>query len=336
MLLKFYNHLRLTWRLARDDRVNIFLKLFLVLVPFAYTLFPLPDDLLPVVGLLDDILFFGLCSLIFIALCPPAVVTEHKMKIEGKTQEKPVPLDTHRYPSENRDLALGFGITFFVLLLSGYLGGIIGTLLFALGYISAAVMRSQMMNNGVQVTESQFPHIHEPFQAAQNHLPPRKVDLVVTQEPKMNAFTFGYQEPYTVILTSGLVERLTSEELQAVIGHELGHIHFGHVRLTTLMMGLGGLPRLLFYKWRRSGEYSADAVALVASNGIPQPVVSALLKITSGMTDVPVDVEAFLSQTEEDDDTLASVAQLTSTHPFINKRIKNLVEQASHNSGVSS
>ena len=237
-------------------------------------------------------------------------------------------IDDYRYPSENRDLALGFAITFLVLIFSGYLGGLVGTLLFGLGYLSAAVMRSQMLGNGVQVTEHQLSHLYEPFQVAQSHLSPLKVDLVVTQNPAMNAFTFGYQEPYTVVLTSGLVERLSTEEIQAVIGHELGHIHFGHVRLTSIMMGLGGLPRLLFYKWRRSGEYSADAVALVASGGDIEPMILSLLKISSGLADVSVDVEAFLSQTEDENETTASMAELTSTHPLISKRIKHIIEQA--------
>ena len=327
MLEKFFNHFRLTWRLLNDKQVNILLKLFLIVVPFVYTLFPLPDDLLPVIGLLDDALFMGLCSMIFIALCPPAVVTEHKLKIEGKSEESAISLDDYRYPSENRDLALGFAITFLVLIFSGYLGGLVGTLLFGLGYLSAAVMRSQMLGNGVQVTEHQLSHLYEPFQVAQSHLSPLKVDLVVTQNPAMNAFTFGYQEPYTVVLTSGLVERLSTEEIQAVIGHELGHIHFGHVRLTSIMMGLGGLPRLLFYKWRRSGEYSADAVALRVSGGDPHPMVSSLLKISSGMTDMHLDVESFLQQSDKMAGAVSSISELTSTHPFVNKRIKQLMEQ---------
>jgi hypothetical protein len=43
MLIKFLNFLRLNWRLALDGRVSIWWKLFLLLLPLAYALIPLPD-----------------------------------------------------------------------------------------------------------------------------------------------------------------------------------------------------------------------------------------------------------------------------------------------------
>ena len=143
----------------------------------------------------------------------------------------------------------------------------------------------------------------------------------------MNAYTFGYEEPYTIVLTSGLVERLTPVEIQAVIGHELGHIHLGHVQLINLMSGLGSVVRLPFYRWSRSCEYSADAIALMASGKDPKPVITSLLKLSSGLADVSVDVEAFLRQVETDRTRTASLAELTSTHPFIHNRIQRLMEQ---------
>ena len=85
MIQTFYNHFHLTWRLLFDQRVSIWLKLFLVLVPVAYASVPLPDDLIPVVGLLDDILFVGLCTIVFNAVCPLTIVSEHRQIISGQT-----------------------------------------------------------------------------------------------------------------------------------------------------------------------------------------------------------------------------------------------------------
>ena len=326
MALKFFNHFRLTWRLARDKRVGQWLKLFLGGAPLIYAAIPMPDDLLPVVGLLDELVFIGLCTLIFKAACPMAIVNEHKRAIEGGEGNPAADLDLYRYPSEPRDLASGFAITFLLLILGGWYAGILGALLFGFGYLSASLMRGRALSNAVQVTENQLSHLYDPLKAAQENLSPRKVALFVTQNPVMNAYTFGYGEPYTIILTSALVERLTPGEIQAVIGHELGHIHLGHASLISLMAGIGGVARLLFYRWSRSCEYSADTIALLASGGDPKPVISSLLKLSSGLTDVSVDVETFLSQAEGESAT-TTVAELASTHPFMNNRIKNLVKQ---------
>jgi Zn-dependent protease with chaperone function len=327
MLIKFFNHFRLTWRLSRDKRVKLWLKFFLLGAPLVYASLATPDDIFPVVGLLDEIIFFSLCTLIFNAACPRAIAGEHKNFIVGDEGSPNTNLDSCRYTSEQRDLAAGFTITFALLILGGWYAGILGAALFGFGYLSAKLMRSQALSNAVQVTESQLSHLHGPFMAAHGHLPTINVRLFVTQNPVMNAYTFGYDQPYTIILTSALVERLTPDEIQAVIGHELGHIHMGHVSLITLMSGLGGIGRLLFYRWSRACEYSADAVALMISDGNLKPVISALLKLSSGLTDVSVDLNSFLQQADSETGAAASVAELTSTHPFMNNRIKNLLKQ---------
>jgi len=329
MLLKLFNHFRLTWRLARDKRVSLWLKMFLAGTPLVYAAIPMPDDVLPVIGILDELVFLGLCTLIFNAASPMAVVKEHKRFIDGRESASGTDLDHYRYPTEQRDLASGFVITFLLLILGGWYAGILGAILFGFGYLAAALMRGRALSNSVQVSESQLSHLYGPFQAAQRHLSPMKVELFVTQNPVLNAYTFGYGEPYTIILTSALVERLTPKEIQAVIGHELGHVHLGHASLISLMSGLGGITRLLFYRWSRSCEYSADAIALLASGGDIKPVVSSLLKLSSGLTDVSVDVDSFLRQAEGENGAAASLSELTSTHPFINNRISNLVQQNS-------
>jgi Zn-dependent protease with chaperone function len=326
MASNILNHLGMTWRLANDKAVSLGLKLFLGIAPLIYAAIPMPDDLLPVVGLLDELLFLGLCTLIFNAACPMAIVDKHRRALQGG-EIPTADLDMYRHSREQRDLAAGFAITFLLITLGGWYSGIVGALLLGLGYISARLMRARALSNAVQVTEGQLVHIYQNLQAAQRHLPNVQVELFVTQNPVMNAYAFGYKEPYTIILTSALVERLTPEEIQAVIGHELGHIHFGHVQLISLMSGVGGVFRLLFYRWSRSSEYSADSIALRASAGDIRPVVSSLLKLSSGLTDIQVDVDTFLNQAEGDTQTASSIAELTSTHPFINNRIKNLVKK---------
>jgi Zn-dependent protease with chaperone function len=327
MLLKFFNFVRLNWHLAWDRRVSIWLKLFLLVLPAAYALVPLPDDILPVVGMLDDLVFLGLCMLVFVALCPLAIVTEHRRRIDGTLGNAFSGLDGYRYPTEQRSLALGFTIALLILALSGWLAGLIGLALFGAGYLSSRAMRGSALGNAVQVSEKQLPQIHRSFLAALSHLPAVKVELFVTQNPTMNAFTYGYSEPYNILLTSGLVERLNEPEIQAIIGHELGHIYFGHVRLTNLMTGLGNVIGLLFYRWRRDCEYSADAVALLASGGELEPVISSFLKLSSGLANVTVDLKSFLEQVDGSASSEAAFAELGSTHPFINNRIRNLIKQ---------
>lgn len=77
------NQIKLIFRLLGDKRVNLFAKLIPV-GAFAYLLFPLDGDLvLPVIGLVDDAMLLWLGTYVFVEVCPPEVVEEHKKALAG-------------------------------------------------------------------------------------------------------------------------------------------------------------------------------------------------------------------------------------------------------------
>lgn len=322
-----FNHFRLTFRLIFDQRVSFFLKIFLIGVPVLYLFSPIDTfpDILPMVGLLDDFALFGLTSLIFVNICPSSLVDEHRMMIQGKGSTPAAYLDQYRDPQEVQVLAFTFTILALGILGTGGLGGLGLLSLFLLGYVYSSIKRGKVLSNTIQVTPRQLPRLHKLLWSAQRSLPPLQVNLFVQQNPEMNAYTFGYHEPYTIVLTSGLVEKLTDDELQAVIGHELGHIHFGHTRLVQMMGGVWNGLKLFFNKWSRTTEYSADRVALLTSGCKSAAMVSALLKITSGLPGEQIDVQDFINQVNNKDHAKAAVAEVLNTHPMMTNRIRALM-----------
>ena len=85
MLRDFINRLKLIGRLMGDRRVSIFLKL-LPLASLAYLISPVdlaPAVVLPVIGVLDDAAILWIGSTLFVELCPPNVVDEHKNQLTG-------------------------------------------------------------------------------------------------------------------------------------------------------------------------------------------------------------------------------------------------------------
>lgn len=69
-----------------------------------------------------------------------------------------------------------------------------------------------------------------------------KPELYVMQSPIADAFTIGMGKPFTVI-TSGLYDLVTHDEMRFVMGHELGHALSGHAVYRTMMMHLLRLAR---------------------------------------------------------------------------------------------
>lgn len=75
-------------------------------------------------------------------------------------------------------------------------------------------------------TEALFRDMSAPIVAASG-LDPRNVDIVLINDPSINAFVAGGQAVY---IHSGLINEATSaNEVQGVIAHELGHVTGGHV-----------------------------------------------------------------------------------------------------------
>lgn len=330
MLSKILNHFRLTFHLLRDNRVSLWLKVFLIFIPVGYALIPIGieiPDFTPVVGLLDDMALLIIATLIFNAVCPHAIVQAHTNAIKGVSSDADVEIEKFRHPNELRDLGLGLIMTIAVLLIGGYSAGLFLVLFLAVGFLSTKLSQASLMANSIRCTASQFPEIWKAYETAQSFLPSVKTNLFVTQNPVMNAYTFGLAEPFNIVLTSALVEKSTPEEIQAVIGHELGHIYFHHVLLTNLVGKNSIFEQLLFFKWSRSAEYSADAISVLASNNNPKPMMSALLKLTSGLTNASANLDEFLAQSAQvDNKKLVDALEMFSTHPFVTKRIVRIYE----------
>jgi hypothetical protein len=86
--------------------------------------------------------------------------------------------------------------------------------------------------SAVKVTPTQCPDLYAKLQIACTTLGVDMPELFVQQNPIVNAFTGGVERP-VIVLYSQLIERLSDEEVLAVVAHEVGHIHSEHVLYLT-------------------------------------------------------------------------------------------------------
>ena len=69
---------------------------------------------------------------------------------------------------------------------------------------------------------------------------------MVIDTPALNAFASGYSPGHaTITATKGILEACSREELQGVIGHEMGHVADYDVRYTTVVAAMAGVVVLL-------------------------------------------------------------------------------------------
>jgi heat shock protein HtpX len=92
-------------------------------------------------------------------------------------------------------------------------------------------------------TERRFIDVVEEMALAAG-LPAPKAMVVET--PTMNAFASGHSPETAVITaTSGLIAAMTREELQGVVGHEMGHVADYDVRYSTVTAAMAGIAVLV-------------------------------------------------------------------------------------------
>ena len=89
---------------------------------------------------------------------------------------------------------------------------------------------------------------------------------MVIDTPALNAFASGFSPGHaTITATAGILEACSREELQGVIGHEMGHVADYDVRYTTVVAAMAGVVVLL-------AHLLADIARFSVGWGGPGPV----------------------------------------------------------------
>ncbi len=114
--------------------------------------------------------------------------------------------------------------------------------------------------------------------------------FVLEDEPTINALTAGMDRNHSVVIvTRGALERLTRDELQGVLAHEVSHVVNGDVRLNTRLIGLNhGLQwvslfgrSLLSAALRRVRDRDLGALGVAAA--VPMALAGTVLRVVGAI-----------------------------------------------------
>lgn len=203
------------------------------------------------------------------------------------------------------------------------------------------------MASTIRLSPTQLPHLY-------NHLPPickrlgiAEPEFYLEMNPMPNAWTFGDTKIY-ITITSGLVELLNDEELDAVIAHECGHILCRHVLYHSLaeyvlrgvdslgLLGKLALPfEVALYYWYRKSELSCDRAAAIATS--PEIVASAMARLSGGPKEITskINLKEWMKQADIYDQiyndgvwnkALQISVTMARSHPFSAVRVREVMK----------
>lgn len=202
-----------------------------------------------------------------------------------------------------------------------------------------------LLADAIRIDDRQLPWVAELHAETAAVLDlPAVPELFISRMTSPNAMTIGSARP-KILLDPSLVKREQAAGLEAILGHEDGHVLSDHVHYATVLAILqqistaGGasvarLPLqtvlLVLLEWHRCTELSCDRAAALACDD-PLQVCGALMGIAGGNV-AGLDFDAFLRQATEYDETEDVLSrpgrwltELGRTHPYTVRRVAELM-----------
>lgn len=219
------------------------------------------------------------------------------------------------------------------------------------------------------VEDHQLPQVYSIVRslAARAEMPMPRIYVIESAQP--NAFATGRNPQHAAVaVTTGILQTLSYDELEGVLGHELSHVQNRDILISSvaamLAAALSIFARMAFWfggdrdrnnplgaivgilalilapfaamlirmAISRTREYQADASGATLT-GRPLMLASALQKISAGTARQPMNVNPAVSQLFIDNPLKAvrggGFSKLFSTHPPVEDRVERLQEMAS-------
>lgn len=269
-------------------------------------------------------------------------------------------------------LAFMSALLFFIVFALTGSNGIWLAAVFAVGFNFLAYFFSDKMalasSRARPVTEEQLPQVYGIVRRLATQIDMPMPKIYVIDSPQPNAFATGRNpRKAAVAVTAGILDLLSFEELEGVLGHELAHVKNRDILISSIAAMIGAaisiLVRMAFwfgggdnrnnplgivglilslliapiaamlirFAISRTREFQADKTGAEIT-GQPLVLASALEKISSGTARIPMKVNESTAQLFIDNPLKAfkgrGVGKMFSTHPPTEERIERLTNMA--------
>jgi Zn-dependent protease with chaperone function len=229
-------------------------------------------------------------------------------------------------------ISAAFSALVWLALVVTVVGALYGLLIATFVLIAHCLLMAHLTGNGVRIGPRQLPDLHARIDTAAKKLGLGEAPeaYVVQSGGILNAFATKILARRFIIIYSDLIEACEGDgdarspnELDFVIGHELGHVAAGHLAWQFFLLPARILP-LIGPAYSRAREYTCDRCghAVVGDLGVSSRALAILA--AGPRTARRMDLDAFVDQRQDTRRFWMAVYELNATHPFLSKRVAAL------------
>ena len=245
------------------------------------------------------------------------------------------------YPNEKIlfPIALVLSIGFWLLLLVGTLGiALFYALIFFVFYLFAqSGLIAYVKGNAVRITPQQYPELHQRLVACCQRLGMGTVPetYLLHGDGAFNAFATRFLGRHFLILYSDMVDALESRPgaLNFYLGHELGHVHRGHLSWRPVLLPASFLP-LLGPAYHRATETTCDNYGAACCDDLEDAVRGLSALGAGGRRWQDLDVTEYLQQARQTSGFWMSFHELISDYPWLVKRVARVAARGTGVTGI--
>jgi heat shock protein HtpX len=167
-----------------------------------------------------------------------------------------------------------------------YLALVVGGVYALIQYFAASKI-ALAMNGAKEVTKKDQPRLYRTVEnlAISTGMPMPKVYVI--EDQGLNAFATGRDPKHAVVAaTTGLLDVMDDDELEAVMAHEMGHVKNYDIRVMMIVFGLvsaiGFIADMIFHMmWFRGDDESPNPIFLVLAlvAALVAPFVAMLVQL---------------------------------------------------------
>ena len=239
----------------------------------------------------------------------------------------PITVIPYTWETPLRTLLVIVGIVLWILIIVSLIGIVYGIAIGLVLFFAHITMIAYIRGSSIKLSPKQMPLLYERVVRLSQRIGLKKVPdtYLLQSNGVLNAFATRLGSRNFIVLHSDIIRACgdNSDALEFVIGHELGHLHRGHLRWRWLKAPAMVIP-LLGTAYSRACEYTCDKYGAAVCADPKHKYDGLCILAAGGAHARSVNPREFVAQERDLNTVLMKLGSWFSTHPHLSSRVAAL------------